>query len=167
METINIKGTEYIPVNERIKEFWKRYPDGNIITELVTNENGVCVIKANIYVNGDLKTTGYAYEKESSSFINKTSYIENCETSAIGRALGILGIGIDASVASAEEVENAMENQKKIDATHASALEKAIMNKNLPSDVVVSTLAKFGYKAISEITVGDYMNVVNAFKEAK
>lgn len=61
-----------------------------------------------------------------------------------------------------EDVSN-----KKIDSTKASSLEKAIMNKNLPSDIVVSILDKFGYKSISDITVGDYMKVVNAFKEAK
>ena len=54
-----------------------------------------------------------AYEKEGSTFINKTSYIENCETSAWGRALGNLGIGIDTSIASAEEVQNAVLNQGK------------------------------------------------------
>ena len=51
--------------------------------------------------------------KENSSFINKTSYIENCETSAVGRALGMAGIGIDTAVASAEEVQNAINNQNK------------------------------------------------------
>ena len=64
-------------------------------------------------VEGNVRATGYAYEKEGSTFINKTSYIENCETSAIGRALGIFGIGIDGSVASAEEVRNAKANQPK------------------------------------------------------
>lgn len=80
METIDIKGKEYIPVNERIKEFWKRYPNGRILTNLVSNENGVCVIKSEIFTDKeDIRptATGYAYEKESSSFINKTSYIEN------------------------------------------------------------------------------------------
>ncbi len=51
--------------------------------------------------------TGTAYEKENSSFINKTSYIENCETSAVGRALGMAGFGIDTSIRSAEEMQNA------------------------------------------------------------
>ena len=58
------------------------------------------------------KRQGHAYEKEDSSFINKTSYIENCETSAVGRALGILVIVIDASLASAEEVGNAVKQQQ-------------------------------------------------------
>lgn len=167
METINIKGKEYIPVNERIKEFWKRYPDGNIITEMVSNENGVCVFKAEIYVNDERKATGHAYEKETSSFINKTSYIENCETSAVGRALGILGIGIDVSIASAEEVDNAIYQQEtKIDKTKVQALKRAIDNAGISDTKVTEVLAEFGYKMIEDIKIVDYMNVVNAFKEA-
>ena len=61
---------------------------------------------------GKLLSKAYAYEKENSSFINKTSFIENCCTSATGRALGYLGIGIDTSVASYEEVANAIANQE-------------------------------------------------------
>ena len=56
---------------------------------------------------------GLAEESKGSTFINKTSYVENCETSAWGRALGNLGIGLDTSVASADEVKNAIANQGK------------------------------------------------------
>lgn len=168
METINIKGKEYIPVNERIKEFWKRYPDGNIITEILSNQDGVCVIKAEVWVNDERKATGHAYEKETSSFINKTSYIENCETSAVGRALGILGIGIDTSIASAEEVDNAIYQQEtKIDKTKVQALKRAINNAQLGDAIVEQVLEQFGYNKIEDIKIVDYMNVVNAFKEAK
>lgn len=111
--TTNIKGKDYAEVNQRIKAFRMVYPTGTIQTKMVSNENGVCVFKAYIYDGDRLLATGTAYEKENSTFINKTSYIENCETSAIGRALGIAGFGIDTSVASAEEVQNAMANQKK------------------------------------------------------
>ena len=130
-ETINttdIKGKEYAEVNQRIKAFRMIYPQGTIETTMVSNENGVCVFRADIgfetiIINGEtgeinkqytLLATGTAYEKENSSFINKTSYIENCETSAVGRALGMAGFGIDTSVASAEEVQNAMNNQVTI-----------------------------------------------------
>ena len=112
INTIDIKGKSYSEVNQRIKVFRMLYPKGTIETEMLSNENGVCVFKASAYdENGYLLATGTAYEKEDSSFINKTSYIENCETSAVGRALGMCGIGIDVSVASAEEVQNAMANQ--------------------------------------------------------
>ena len=112
-------GKDYAEVNQRIKAFRMVYPDGIIDTTMVSNENGVCVFKAQVGYYEDTYDgcvrwlgTGYAYEKENSSFINKTSYIENCETSAVGRALGMLGIGIDTSVASYEEVANAIQNQE-------------------------------------------------------
>lgn len=115
LKTINIKGTPYVEVNERIKYFRNNYENWSIETELLSLDNGICVIKATVKdENGVIKSTGHAYEKEDSTFINKTSYIENCETSAVGRALGILGIGIDKSVASKEEVENAILNQSKV-----------------------------------------------------
>ena len=114
LNTTNIKGKEYAEVNQRIKAFRMVYPNGAIITDMLSNENGVCVFKATIYNEDQIIIgTGTAYEKETSSFINKTSYIENCETSAVGRALGMCGFGIDTSVASAEEVQNAINNQNK------------------------------------------------------
>jgi len=112
IRTTEIKGKEYAEVNQRIKAFRMLYPNGIIETEMLSNENGVCIFRAKIYGH-TLLATGTAYEKEDSTFINKTSYIENCETSAVGRALGMAGFGIDTSVASAEEVQNAINNQTK------------------------------------------------------
>lgn len=114
LKTVNIKGKEYVEVNERVKYFIRsgNYDGWSIETELLSNCDGVCVFKALIKdEDGRTMATGHAYEKETSSFINKTSYIENCETSAVGRALGFLGIGIDTSIASSDEVVNAMNNQ--------------------------------------------------------
>jgi len=111
-KTVNIKGKEYVEVNERVKHFRENYAGWSIETDMLSNSDGVCVFKAIIKDDtGTVKSVGHAYEKESSSFINKTSYIENCETSAVGRALGFLGIGIDVSIASSEEVANAIKNQ--------------------------------------------------------
>lgn len=112
--TTDIKGKEYAEVNQRIKAFKMVYPNGTLMTKLVKDENGSCIFRAYVYdPNGKLLSTGTAKEKEDSNFINETSYIENCETSAVGRALGMAGFGIDASVASAEEVANAIANQNK------------------------------------------------------
>ena len=127
IKTLDVKGKEYAEVNQRIKAFRMLYPEGTIETEMLSNENGVCVFKAYVSIpvfdeearsqgiklvsHKRLLGTGTAYEKENSTFINKTSYIENCETSAVGRALAMCGIGIDTSVASAEEVQNAINNQ--------------------------------------------------------
>lgn len=113
IKTTNIKGKDYAEVNQRIKAFRMVYPNGSITTEIVSLVDGVATMKTTIKDNeGNVLSTGYAYEKENSTFINKTSFIENCETSAVGRALGMCGFGIDTSVASAEEVQNAIENQK-------------------------------------------------------
>lgn len=113
IKTTDIKGKDYAEVNQRIKAFRMVYPTGSITTEIVSLVDGIVTMKTTIKDNeGNVLSTGYAYEKENSTFINKTSFIENCETSAVGRALGMCGFGIDTSVASAEEVQNAIENQK-------------------------------------------------------
>lgn len=112
IRTTDIKGKNYAEVNQRIKAFRMVEPNGTITTEIIKIDDGVVLMKATITnENGVVIGTGYAQEKESSSFINKTSYIENCETSAVGRALGMCGFGIDASVASYEDVANEMSNQ--------------------------------------------------------
>ena len=112
LKSIDVKGKQYVEVNQRIKGFRMLYPNGSIQTEILSNVNGVVLMKASIIDDkGVLLGTGHAFEKESSSYINKTSYIENCETSAVGRALAMCGLGIDTSIASAEEVENAINNQ--------------------------------------------------------
>ena len=114
MKTIDIKGKDYVPVTERLIYFKKHNPNWIIITEIIKLDQQFVLMKASVIDSeGITRTTAHAYEKENSSFINKTSYIENCETSAVGRALGIMGIGIDTSLASADEVANAVENQKK------------------------------------------------------
>ena len=116
IKTIEIEGNHYVKVNQRIKAFRMVYPTGAILTDMVRDENGVCVFTAACgYYNDDgtfiTLGTGTACEKESSTFINENSYIENCETSAVGRALAMCGFGIDASVASCEEQQNATQNQ--------------------------------------------------------
>lgn len=114
LKTVKIRDKEYVEVNERLKAFrtLPEYKGYSLVSDIISLENGVITVKASIYdADGRIIATGLAQEKESSSFINKTSFVENCETSAWGRALGNLGIGIDTSVASAEEVENAINNQ--------------------------------------------------------
>lgn len=114
IKTVPIKGKEYAQVPDRVKAFRSFCPMGAIVTEILDLNEDRVVMKATVLDEaGNTLGTGHAYELQASSFINKTSYIENCETSAVGRALGFLSIGSDASIASAEEVENAINNQKK------------------------------------------------------
>jgi len=114
LKTVNIKGKNYVEVNERIKYFRGQpaYAGWSLRTEIIELDKDRCVMKA-VILNKDeiIMAEGCAYEMAGSSFINKTSYIENCETSAWGRALGNLGIGIDTSVASSNEVLNAISQQ--------------------------------------------------------
>jgi len=114
LKAIDVKGKGYVQVNERVKGFRELFPNGRIECEIIDLTDGVVTMKAFVYdEDGKLLATGFAQEKETSSYINKTSFIENCETSAVGRALGWVGIGVDGSMASAEEVANAIKNQNK------------------------------------------------------
>ena len=181
IKTTDIKGKDYAEVNQRIKAFRMVYPTGNIKTEMISHENGICIFKAEVGYTTQLfdmkenKITesyvvlgiGHAYEKENSSFINKTSYIENCETSAVGRALGMAGFGIDTSVASFEEVANAIQQQeddKVISKDQEEALRNMIVNQKIANDTVLAVLEDKGYKKLADIKIKDYMNIVNTLR---
>lgn len=114
METINIKGKEYVTVAERIKYFrsQEEYKNFGIEIEWIRIDEKIAIAKATIKnQSGIIISTGTAMEeRDEKSFINKNSYIENCETSAVGRALGILGIGVAGDIATYEEV---LRNKKK------------------------------------------------------
>lgn len=160
IRTMDIKGKEYAEVPQRIKAFRMLYPNGFIRTKILSLEGGVVIMQteAGYYDTAEdverVLATGMAYEKEGSTFINKTSYIENCETSSVGRALGMLGIGIDTSVASAEEVQNAIMQQKaeeKLNKTELTAVKKAIDNNGYKSEKICEF---FKIKSLEEMTVG-------------
>ena len=147
---------DYVEVNQRIKAFRQVYPMGSITTEILSLANGVVMMKATV-LDDDGKTlaTGLAYEKESASFINKTNFIENCETSAIGRALGFCGFGIDSSVASAEEVENAMLNQGNQDKQERKASPKqvALLEKNYQGENLDKLLKYNNLEKLEDISM--------------
>ena len=112
INTIQIKGKQYATVNARIAAFRSICPGGAITTEILSMDDGVVTMQTTIKdEDGRILASGLAHEKENASTINKTSYIENCETSAVGRALGMLGIGANESVASSEEMTIALVNQ--------------------------------------------------------
>jgi hypothetical protein len=133
-KTTNIKGKEYVEVNERIKFFRQedQYKGWCLSSEVIHLDDASCVIKATICdENGVTKATGFAQEDKSSSYINKTSYVENCETSAWGRALANLGIGIDTSIASSNEVAIAIAKQNTKGSNAAAAPKKAAAKPEL------------------------------------
>lgn len=152
IKTTDIEGKEYAEVNQRIKAFRMVYPLGFIRTQLVSNNAGVAVFRAEVGIGEIVIGTGTAYEKEGSSFINSTSYIENCETSAVGRALGMAGFGIDTSVASAEEVQNAQLNQKK-EEPKASPKQIAILAKAYTGKNLEKLLSMNNVSSLEQLTV--------------
>ena len=111
---VKIHGNDYVTVAERVAEFHKRYKDQtkSIITEIIQFKDGIVVVKAVVKV-GEKVYVGHAYEDIGSSPIMETSSLEVCETSALGRAMGFLNIGLDVSgaIASAEEIANAINKQ--------------------------------------------------------
>lgn len=108
--TVKIHGKEYKTVALRIQEFREKHPDFTIQTELVEANDTLVVMKATISTGSQVIATGYAEEVRTASKINRTSALENAETSAVGRALAFFGLG-GSEIASADEVANAIQQQ--------------------------------------------------------
>jgi Holliday junction resolvasome RuvABC DNA-binding subunit len=101
---------DYVPVAERLEKFYERFPDGRITTSIVEHnlESGFVLMRAEVYRSPDdaaPAATGHAFEVRGESYVNKTSYIENAETSSVGRALAMLGFEVKRGIASREELQ--------------------------------------------------------------
>jgi hypothetical protein len=112
---VNIRGKEYKTVALRVQEFREQFPNYFLTTDIIKIDDDQCIVKAYAGIHQDdgaSKTfaTGHAHEFRKASQINGTSYVENCETSAIGRCLAALGLG-GTEFASANEVVNAIHQQ--------------------------------------------------------
>jgi len=115
LKTIDIRGKSYVMVHERIRAFHELYPKGAIKTEVIRQTDTDILMVSKVYpdaVDSNKYFTGHAFEKNSGGMVNSTSHVENAETSAVGRALGFLGIGVETSIATAEEVSNAIKQQE-------------------------------------------------------
>lgn len=129
LKTIDIKGRKYSTVDSRVEFFREKFPAWSLETEypILDLDKGVCVCRAVVKdENGKVVADGYAHEWQSKpgSMVNKTSYIENAQTSAVGRALGFIGIGINGmGIATAEEVQTAIAHQ---DADDIPMIETAV-----------------------------------------
>lgn len=110
---VNIHGKEYKTVAKRVDEFRKDHKtDMSIVTSIIVADEKMVVMKAEISdKEGRIIATGFAEEKRTSKGINETSALENCETSAIGRALANFGLG-GGEYASADELTNALKQQQ-------------------------------------------------------
>jgi hypothetical protein len=107
----------YVTVAERIEKFYDLYPDGRIITHIVDHdaERGFILMRAEVYRNLDdalPAATGHAYELKAEGYVQRTSYIEVCETSSVGRALAMAGFEVRRVIASREEMEKSQRGEE-------------------------------------------------------
>jgi hypothetical protein len=101
---------DYVPVAERLEKFYQTFPEGRVTTAIVehSSESGFVLMRAEVYRSADdaaPAATGHAFEVRGESYVNKTSYVENAETSAVGRALALLGFEVKRGIASREELQ--------------------------------------------------------------
>jgi hypothetical protein len=151
LKTINIHGKQYVEVSERVRYIREAHPDFRIVTELMSMDADSCLFKASLLnQDNEVLATGHAYEEKSSSRINKTSHVENCETSAVGRCLAMYGVGIENSIASANEVLNAKANAKSNAPSGKVPSGKVPSGNAEPSDKSVENLIRL-IEAMSDI----------------
>lgn len=165
LPTMNIKGKRYVMVKDRVAAFRSCCPDGTITTEIIHTDGVTVTIKATVCdEDGKVLAQAHAQERYNITAINKTSALENCETSAIGRALGLIGIGIDDSFASANEVVTAQAQQAAgerwpMPDEHISPRD-ATKLRALLGDRLEEVLQKFGHTMINEVTNVEYAKIV-------
>ena len=114
---VPIKGKNYKLIVQRVNEFRQAHPEFGVETEVLHHDEIRIVAQVRIFdEQGRIRGSGVAEEFREASRINQTSAMENCETSALGRALASMGYGGDMAYASAEEVVNAMNTEATNDA---------------------------------------------------
>ena len=127
-KAIDIHGKEYVLVSDRVIYFNDTYKNGCIQTQLISKpDSDQVVVKAKVTPDSsdsDRFFTGYSQAVIGSSNVNKTAALENAETSAVGRALGMMGIGVLDSIASADEMNKAGVSTPKPDAMQQQQLDK-------------------------------------------
>jgi hypothetical protein len=121
--------TGYAPVAERITQFYRAFPGGRIVTELMDRTGGEVVFRASVYrepADGGPAATGWASEREGDGEVNEVACLENTETSAVGRALANLGFTASRLRPSAEEMAKAARARVRLGRTRLAVGEPAI-----------------------------------------
>lgn len=116
-KAIDIKGKKYVLVSDRVLAFNEMYKNGSIVTELISPvDSERVVVKATVTpdVSVNRSFTGYSQAVIGQGMVNTTAALENAETSAVGRALGMMGIGVLDSIASADEMNKSLNAEKKV-----------------------------------------------------
>ena len=162
---VEIHGKVYLTVARRIDDFRKseNFKGWSIETSLVSAEESMVVMKALIRdANNRIVATGYAEENRSLGKINKTSALENAETSAVGRALAFLGLG-GTEIASADEVATAIAHGSLKDSMEPILKHNDVVRENIDSIYFIKEYIKTGDVAgVAQI----WLELSNEIKEA-
>jgi hypothetical protein len=147
-----------VPVAERLEKFYERFPDGRVITSIVQHDidTGFILMRAEVYRNADdaqPAATGHAFEVRSEGYVQKTSYVEVCETSSVGRALALLGFEVKRGIASREEIEKPLRMAAGRTAQPAEPTHEE-QTASLDAEILQSAAA-LGYDAVK---VGKWVN---------
>jgi len=162
---IDLKGKNYAMVPERVTAFRKLYPEGFIRTEIVSNDGTTVLMQATVGYysqNGTpvILATGFAQEIRGKGMVNGTSHIENCETSAVGRALGMIGLGINGGgICSAEELVNAITAQKQM-----KEEEQALCQPPIPENDQISKAKKLPYNPVANFIRNEITDIQETMK---
>ena len=167
---VNIHGKEYQTVAYRVQVFRDKYPDYTLQTDVIFRDDDTVVMKAVIAdTAGRTIATGHAEEKRNASHINKTSALENAETSAIGRCLASFGMG-GTEFATADEVANAIQQQqtgpKTPPKTNGNGLISDAQRKRMfaiakgHETVLREVLGRFGYEHTTDVKTADYDKII-------
>lgn len=158
MQTIKFKGTDYVEVKERILYLANEKPFGySVLTKAkYYQEDKMWVVKATLLVNGE-KYNGHAQEIVGDGYINKTSALENAETSAVGRAFAMAGIGVIGSIASMDEINKSLNRHAYLD----NKTQQPLTEKQ-QKEVFMSELKKVGitdrFMALTPKGMGEKFN---------
>jgi hypothetical protein len=108
--TVDIKGKKYSTVNKRHRHLLQYFPEARFNEEILFHDNERVVVKTELHIGETIYAVGHAEEHRNANFINKTSALENCSSSALGRCIAAFGLS-GSEYASAEELVNALNNQ--------------------------------------------------------
>ena len=157
--TVLIHGKSYLTTARRVKDFRHDHPGFSIITKVLSAADVVLVRAKILDETGRCLSTGYAEEVRGETNINKTSALENAETSAVGRCLSLYGY-LGTTIAGAEEMEAALAQQEQINQVDAMIAHNAAVREHIGSimaikDYLLNGDYELAFEAISEIPEED------------
>lgn len=159
-KAISIKGKQYVLISDRVLAFNETYLNGSITTELISNpSDDLVVIKATVlpdHTTPQRIFTGYSQATWGDGMVNKTAALENCETSAVGRALGFMGIGVIDSIASVDEINKAQTQKPYVKPTPQPVSDLSMPCKIHGMEMKEYTSKKTGNPFFAHIVDGKY-----------